>query len=130
MRSRRNVTLHPIGIPSRILNAATDLRAIVVTGRWPEIFSISSRAFSSTFLSATASPTPIFSVILVMRGTSIGFCRPSFFWISPMSSVLYFSCKRDMSFVSAVARRFIPRGEAGTYKILRLPIKCRPRLRS
>ena len=32
IRSRRNVTLQPIGMPSRILKPATDLRASVVTG--------------------------------------------------------------------------------------------------
>ena len=35
MRSRRSVTMQPIGQPSRILKPATDLRALVTTGFWP-----------------------------------------------------------------------------------------------
>ena len=49
------------------------------------------------FLSATASPTPMFRVILVIRGTCMGFFRPSFFWISPASSLLNFSFKRAIA---------------------------------
>ena len=48
------------------------LRALVITGFWPEIFCMSATALSRIFLSPVASPTPMFSVILVMRGTSIG----------------------------------------------------------
>jgi len=77
MRSSRSVTLQPIGQPSRILKPAIDLRDLVTTGFWPAIFSMSASAFSSTFLSPTASPTPMFSVILVTRGTSITFERPN-----------------------------------------------------
>jgi hypothetical protein len=67
------VTLQPIGQPSRILNEATETRALVTIGFWPEIFAMSSTAFSSTFLLPTASPTPMLSVILVRRGTCITF---------------------------------------------------------
>jgi hypothetical protein len=41
MRSRRRVTLQPIGMPSRSLNCAIDFFALVMTGFWPAISSIS-----------------------------------------------------------------------------------------
>ena len=72
MCARRSVTLQPIGQFSRTLKLAIDLRASVMSGFWPLIFCMSETAFSITFLSAIASPTPILSVILVMRGTCIG----------------------------------------------------------
>jgi hypothetical protein len=46
--------------------------ALVTTGFWPAILVRSPTALSMIFLSATASLTPMFKVILVMRGTSIG----------------------------------------------------------
>ena len=46
--------------------------ALVTTGFWPAILVRSATALSMTFLSATASLTPMLSVILVMRGTSMG----------------------------------------------------------
>src|SRR3546814_7477714 len=47
---RRRVTLQPIGQPSRILNDATDTRALVTIGFWPETFALSATALSRTFL--------------------------------------------------------------------------------
>ena len=44
MRSRRRVTLQPIGMPSRSLNCAIDFFALVITGFWPAISSISAAA--------------------------------------------------------------------------------------
>jgi hypothetical protein len=44
MRSRRSVTLQPIGMPSRSLNWAIDFFALVMTGFWPAISAISSAA--------------------------------------------------------------------------------------
>ena len=41
MRSRRSVTLQPIGMPSRSLNWAIDFLALVITGFWPAICCIS-----------------------------------------------------------------------------------------
>ena len=73
MRSRRSVTLQPMGQPSRILKPATDLRARVTTGRWPAISIMSLTACSMTFLSLTASPTPMLSVILLIFGTCMMF---------------------------------------------------------
>jgi len=69
MRRLRSVTMHPTGYPERILKAAIDLRDFVTTGFCPAIFCRSAEAFSRIFLSATASPTPMLSVILVTRGT-------------------------------------------------------------
>jgi len=53
------------------LKPAIDLRDFVITGFWPAIFARSATAFSRIFLSATASPTPMLSVIFWMRGTCI-----------------------------------------------------------
>ena len=50
---------------------AIDLRDLVITGFCPAIFARSATALSRIFLSATASPTPMFRVILAMRGTCI-----------------------------------------------------------
>ena len=63
--------MQPIARPSRILKLAIALRARVTTGFWPAILAMSPTAASMFFLSLTASPTPMFSVILVMRGTCI-----------------------------------------------------------
>ncbi len=71
IRSRRRVTLQPMGQPSRILNPAMDFRAFVTIGFWPVMPARSESAFSSTFLSATASPIPMLRVILVIRGIAI-----------------------------------------------------------
>ena len=78
MRSPRNVTLQPMAWPSRTLNVATDFFALVTAGFWPVILAMSAVAASMTFLSATASPTPMLTVILRMRGTCIVFFSPSF----------------------------------------------------
>ncbi len=77
MRAPRSVTLQPIGSPSRTLKVAIDFFALQISGFWPVIFVRSPTAASMTFLSATASPTPMLSVILVIRGTSMGLLRPS-----------------------------------------------------
>ncbi|EJX02114.1 membrane protein [gut metagenome] len=61
--------MQPIGIFSRILKFAIALRVLVTTGFWPAIFVMSPRAASTSFLSLTASPTPMFNVIFVIRGT-------------------------------------------------------------
>src|SRR5258707_1297945 len=79
MRSPRSVTLQPIAWPSRTLNVATDFFAFVTAGFWPVIFAISAVAASMTFLSATASPTPMLTVIFMIRGTSMVFLSSSFF---------------------------------------------------
>src|SRR5208283_442765 len=77
MRSPRRVTLQPIAWPSRTLNVATDFLALVTAGFCPVIFAISAVAASMTFLSATASPTPMLTVTLTMRGTCMLFLSPS-----------------------------------------------------
>src|ERR1700735_2084732 len=50
----------------------------VAAGFCPVILAMSAVAASMTFLSATASPTPMLTVILRMRGTCIVFSSPSF----------------------------------------------------
>ena len=52
-------------------NLAIGLRDLVTTGFWPAILVRSLTAWSITFLSATASLTPILRVILLRRGTCI-----------------------------------------------------------
>ena len=71
MRTPRSVTMQPIGTFSRILKPAMALRLFVTTGFWPAILVRSPTAWSITFLSATASLTPMFSVIFSRRGTCI-----------------------------------------------------------
>ena len=44
-------------------------------------------ALSSTLRSASASPTPMFSVIFVIRGTAIGFATPSCFMSAGTTSL-------------------------------------------
>ncbi len=69
MRSPRSVTCAPIGIPSRSLNCAMDLRALVTCGFWPVIAVRSLTAPSISFESRAASPTPMLTTILVRPGT-------------------------------------------------------------
>src|SRR5690349_640211 len=69
MRSPRSVTCAPIGMPSRSLNCAMDLRARVICGFWPVIAVRSLTAPSISFESRAASPTPMLTTILVRPGT-------------------------------------------------------------
>ena len=57
-------------MPSRSLNAATDLRARRTFGCWPAIAASCSLAASSILASCLASPTPMLSVTF----TSLGAC--------------------------------------------------------
>ena len=77
IRSPRKVTLQPMGHPSLILKPAILLRAFVTTTFCPLINSRSLVAFSNIFLSATASPSPIFKTTLVIFGTRIVLPKPS-----------------------------------------------------
>ncbi len=77
MRSPRSVTRAPTGMPSRSLKLAIDFVARRTCARWPAIIVSCSIASSSSFASVFASPTPMLSVILVMRGTSMIEERPS-----------------------------------------------------
>ena len=69
MRAPRSVTFTPIGMPSRSLKLAIDLRARRMLGFWPAIVASCSSAASSRRASCLASPTPMFSVIFWIRGT-------------------------------------------------------------
>ena len=60
-----------MGMPSRILKAAIDLRATRTLGFWPAIVASCSWALSSSLVSVFASPTPMFRVIFSRRGASI-----------------------------------------------------------
>ena len=55
--------------------AATNKKILenaVTNGFWPPILAMSATAFSRIFLLVAASPTPMFRVIFVSLGTSIG----------------------------------------------------------
>ncbi len=69
MRALRSVTFTPSGMSSRTLKPAIDLRAWVMTGFWPAIFSRSAAADFTFLVSLTASPTPMFSTILSSLGS-------------------------------------------------------------
>ena len=72
MRRPRRVTFSPIGIPSRILNPAIDLRASVVIGCWPVMATRSRVAASMALrLSMASAPMPMFTTIFSRRGTCI-----------------------------------------------------------
>src|SRR4051812_43849619 len=79
IRSPRSVTMAPIGMPSRTLKAAIDLRARVTTGFCPVICPSSLTAGSRIFAFCVASPTPMLTTILFSRGTAAGFLRSSSF---------------------------------------------------
>ena len=68
IRSPRSVTCAPIGIPSRSLNCAIDLRALVTCGFWPVMALRSLIAPSMSFESRAASPTPMLTTTLTSRG--------------------------------------------------------------
>ena len=67
------MTLQPIGMPSRSLKFATDLRARHTAGFWPLSLVSSSCALVSFFESATALPTAMLMTIFSSRGTCMGF---------------------------------------------------------
>ena len=78
MRTPRRVTMQPIGRSLRILNPAIGFFDKVTTGFCPAILVMSPTALSMIFLSLTASPTPMLSVIFSMRGTCIAVLYPNF----------------------------------------------------
>ena len=69
IRSPRRVTFAPIGMPSRSLNCAIDLRARCTSGFWPVIAVRSRTAPSISFASRAASPTPMLTTTLTTPGT-------------------------------------------------------------
>ena len=76
MRSPRSVTIAPIALPSRSLNAAIERRALVTTGFWPVIASRSRTAALEQRLLLGARPTPQLTTIFSRRGTSITLRQP------------------------------------------------------
>ena len=70
------MTLAPIGIPSRILKVAIDLRARRIVGFCPVIVVRSLIAPSSSFASFGASPTPMFTTTFTGLGTCMTFVKP------------------------------------------------------
>ena len=71
--SPRSVTLSPIAMPSRILKPAIDFLALVITRLLAgDQRRAASAACVERLAVVLASPTPMLSVIFVMRGTCIG----------------------------------------------------------
>ena len=66
--SPRRVTFAPMGISSRSLKFAMDLRARVMTGFWPVIWLRSFTTFSRTLEFSRASPQPTFTTTLSILG--------------------------------------------------------------
>ena len=77
MRSPRSVTLAPIDWPSRSLNPAIDLVALVTSGFWPVMMVRSETAPSSSDGCWVARPTPMFTTIFSSRGTCMTLASPS-----------------------------------------------------
>src|ERR1039458_7451942 len=94
MRSPLRVTIQPIDMPSRSLNAAIDLVALVMTGFWPAICASSLTAPSISLAFCVASPSPMLMEILSILGTAMTFLYPNS-WVSAGTAVFkYFSLKR------------------------------------
>src|SRR5919199_2547268 len=89
--SPRRVTLAPTGIPSRILNPAMLLRALLSCAFWPVILVRSSIAPSRALLFCAASPTPMLTTIFSSRGTRMGFSMPNLSLRAGAISSLYLS---------------------------------------
>src|SRR5271169_2315229 len=105
IRSPRNVTRQPIGIPARSLNVAMDFFARVTTARWPAIFVSSSAAASASFAFVMASPIPMLRTTFSSLGTAIRFSIPNSFLRTGMTSFLYLSWRRAVLMPSSLARR-------------------------
>ena len=60
-----------MGMPSRSLKAAIDLRERRTAGFWPVMRPSSSMAASSSLMFWVASPTPMFTTTFLSRGTAI-----------------------------------------------------------
>src|ERR1039457_5136711 len=105
IRSPRNVTRQPIGIPARSLNVAMDFFARVTTARWPAIFVSSSAAASASFAFVMASPIPMLRTTFSSFGTAIGLSIPNSFLRTGMTSFLYLSWRRAVLMSSSLARR-------------------------
>jgi hypothetical protein len=64
--------MQPIASPSRSLKFAIAFLARVTTGFWPESAASCAEAASISFWFWIASPSPMFSEILLSRGTCMG----------------------------------------------------------
>src|SRR5580765_3982816 len=120
MRARRSVTAQPIGIPSRSLKPAIELRALRTVGRWPVICARSRTAASTRPLFSTAPLTPMFTTILLRRGTALSFSILKCSFKRGFTSLSYLSLRRAMS------SRFVAcwgvLGRAGRARVVRRPV--------
>src|ERR1700682_377369 len=94
MRSPRNVTAQPIGMPLRILKFAMDFFARVMMAFCPVICPSSTAAVSNSLAFWLASPRPILTVTFFSLGTAIMFFQPKCFISAGTVSFRYRSCNR------------------------------------
>ena len=115
MRGPRSVTMAPMAMPSRTLNAAIDFLALVTTGFCPQISPRSRTSGSSILVFCVASPTPMFTTILCSRGTAIGLVAPSSLASAGAISLSNLSFSLAVTFVVAIASLFflLPRFRSG-----------------
>src|SRR5690606_3753276 len=102
MRAPRRVTFAPIGIPSRTLKPAMELRALVMTAFWPEIAARSAAATVGFFESAVASPTPMLMTIFSSLGIIISFAKENSSFSAPRIRDTYSVLRRGSYFASAI----------------------------
>src|SRR4030095_14292507 len=91
----------------------------------PAIVSMSRTACSIRFLFSIASPTPMFSVIFVIRGMAIVLSIPSFSFSFGTISCLYFSRSLAMALL-ALSQRFLAL-RADAHLRLRVHLELHPR---
>ena len=90
--------MHPIGTPARSLNVAMDFFARVTRGFCPVMAAMSFTAASTIFISFTASPRPMLTVILSSFGTCMTFLYLNSFIIAGTVSFKYWTLILDSLF--------------------------------
>src|SRR5580698_436393 len=129
--SPRSVTIAPMGMPSRSLNAAIDFFAFVMTGFCPAIDPRSATRGSIILTFCVASPRPMLMTIFSSFGTAIRFSMPSSFWSWLLISFEYFSFSRAaivLALFSTVSEWLPVRGvipSIQNFKLLRLLLRQR-----
>ena len=106
-----NVTLQPIGIPSRSRKPAIDFRARVTMGFCPANLCQGGRRVLDVFLLRRGRlPTPILTTIFDSRGKESRFLRPGSLPMPARSPTSYFSCNRGFAAAFAIfAYPLVPR---------------------
>ena len=99
IRVPRNVTVHPIGTPSRSLKFAIDVRALVMIGFCPAIWASSSTALSNKREFAIAAPMPMLSLTATILGIAIGDLYVNSVCMAGTTSLTYFSFMRSAAII-------------------------------